>query len=43
MEIETQIMIAERLGYVESVAAGDLLCSSAELGKILNGLINSLN
>ena len=43
MELETQIMIAERLGYVGSVAAGDLLCSSAELGKILNGLINSLN
>src|SRR5664280_2303109 len=43
MEIETQIIIAKRLCYVSSGTARRLLCSSAELGKILNGLINSLN
>jgi four helix bundle protein len=43
MELETQIIIAERLCYVSSETASRLLCSSAELGKILNGLINSLN
>ena len=43
MELETQIMIAERLCYISPETASQLLCSSAELGKILNGLINSVN
>jgi four helix bundle protein len=42
MELETQITIAERLCYVSSETAGQVLCSSSELGRILNGLINSL-
>ena len=42
MALETQVMIAERLRYVSSEAASQLLRSSAELGRILNGLINSL-
>ena len=42
MELETQVLIAERLCYVSSETANRLLASSAEVGKILNGLINSL-
>jgi four helix bundle protein len=42
MELETQVLIAERLGYVTSSDARDLLQSAAEVGKVLNGLVNSL-
>ena len=42
MELETQIMIAERLGYVSPETASHILNSSAEVGRILNGLLNSL-
>ena len=42
MEVETQIMISERLGYLNPSAAQTLLRDTAELGKIMNGLINSL-
>jgi four helix bundle protein len=43
MELETQIMIAERLCYVDAEAANQVLRSSAELGRIPNGLISSLH
>jgi four helix bundle protein len=42
MELETQITIAERLCYINPDTAGRLLGDSAEVGKILNGLIKSL-
>jgi four helix bundle protein len=42
MEVETQIMISERLGYLEQKAVGAVLVRSAEIGRVLNGLINSL-
>lgn len=42
MELETQILIAERLGYVTPEEAGGLLEDAAEVGKILNGLLHSL-
>ena len=42
MEVETQIMIAERLCYVSPETADDVLRSATELGKVLNGLMNSL-
>jgi four helix bundle protein len=42
MEIETQILIAERLGYVDSTKSIPLLERTAELGKILNGLLRAL-
>lgn len=42
MELETQITIAERLCYINPDTAGRLLSDSAEVGKILNGLIKSL-
>ncbi len=42
MEVETQVLIAERLRYLEAATSRELLSSAAELGKILNGLIKSL-
>ncbi|MGA2905315.1 MAG: four helix bundle protein [Candidatus Korobacteraceae bacterium] len=42
MELETQVLIAERLGYVPSSEAHELLQGAAEVGKVLNGLLNSL-
>lgn len=43
MELETQITIAERLGYLERHQETALLESTAEIGRLLNGLCNSLN
>ena len=43
MEVETQIMIAERLHYVGSGSAKAMLRNAVELGRVLNGFINSLN
>jgi four helix bundle protein len=41
-EVETQILLAERLSFLESGVAATLLHSSAEVGRIINGLSNSL-
>ena len=43
MEIETQVLIADRLNYVESDLAKTVLRDSVELGRILSGLIASLD
>jgi hypothetical protein len=43
MEIETQVMIAERLGYVETETEKTLLDSAAEISRLLSGLRNALN
>jgi four helix bundle protein len=42
MEIETQIMIARDLGYLERNESENLLAATAEVGRILNGLLASL-
>jgi four helix bundle protein len=42
MEIETQILIAQELGYLENEKSENLLQKTAEVGKILNGLLRSL-
>jgi four helix bundle protein len=42
VEIETQIIIAERLGYVDSTKSVPLLDRTAEIGKILSGLPRAL-
>lgn len=42
MEVETQIMISERLGYLNPDSAQTLLRDPGELGRIMNGLIKSL-
>lgn len=43
MEVETQLTIAERLGYIEKQVETTLLDATAEVGRLLNGLCNSLN
>jgi four helix bundle protein len=42
LETETQILLSERLDYVDKKTTEMLLEQAAELGRILNGLINSL-
>jgi four helix bundle protein len=42
MEVETQILIAESLGYLERTVVLDFLERSAETGRIVNGLMRSL-
>ena len=41
-EIETQIIIAERLGYLIPSKSADLSARTAEVGKVLNGLLRPL-
>ena len=41
-EIETQVLIAERLGYLNAAARTSLVDSAAEIGRLLNGLRQSL-
>jgi four helix bundle protein len=41
-ELETHILLAERLGYCDPPAATRLLEQSEEIGRMLNGLILSL-
>lgn len=43
MEIETQLLISERLNFVDSNRSADLLRRTSEVGKILNGLLQSLS
>jgi four helix bundle protein len=43
MEVETQISIAQRLGYIEERSETEILAATAEVGRLLNGLCNSLN
>lgn len=42
MEVETQVQIAENLGYLQAEEVKVLLKSCAEVGRILNGLIASI-
>src|SRR5450631_1567154 len=42
VEVETQLMIAQNLGYIAPEEAQHVLDKAAELGKILNGLIASI-
>jgi hypothetical protein len=41
-ELETQIVIATKLGYVEQTDRDLMLAESRELGRMLNALIASL-
>jgi four helix bundle protein len=41
-EIETQIVIASKMGHVSAEEQDSLLADAQELGRILNGLISSL-
>ena len=42
MEVETQILIARELGYLEHDESENLLARAAEVGRILNGLLSAL-
>ncbi|HKT87885.1 MAG TPA: four helix bundle protein [Candidatus Sulfotelmatobacter sp.] len=42
VEVETQLMIAETLGYLHKDESHSLLARAAELGRILNGLVASI-
>ena len=42
VEIETQLIIAQQLGYLPVKQTQSLLVQAAELGRILNGLIASI-
>jgi four helix bundle protein len=42
LETETQILLSERLEYLDHETTESLLEQSAEVGRILNGLLNSL-
>jgi four helix bundle protein len=41
-EVETQILIAMRLKYVAETRVNDLMNLAGEVGRLLNGLMNSL-
>ena len=43
MEVETQLMIAERLGYLEKRDVAHKTELTAEVGRLINGLANSLS
>lgn len=42
MEVETQILIAQDLNYMDEKSTFELLELSAETGRVINGLIRSL-
>src|SRR3954463_12810195 len=42
-EVQTQVHIAKELGYIEAAHAARLIESSDEVGRIINGLIKSLD
>ena len=43
LEAETQVLLAGRLGYVPSVEIAPLLDQTAEVARLLNGLIKALD
>jgi four helix bundle protein len=42
MEVETQLQIAQNLGYIEEAQTTELLKICGEVGRILNGLMASI-
>lgn len=43
LEVETQILIAERLGYLDETSASPVLAIASEVGRLVNGLRASLS
>ena len=41
-EAETQLLIAQRLGYLDETKTNAVLTASSEVGRLINGLKNSL-
>ena len=42
IEMETQVLIAENLGYLSKAEAHQLACISGEISRLLHGLMQSL-
>ena len=42
VEVETQVLIARELGYLVENESDKLLADATEVGRLLNGLVNSL-
>jgi four helix bundle protein len=42
-ELETQLELAHALGYIEQASLTSLLAKCAETGRMLNGLLQTLN
>jgi len=42
-EVETQVLIAHRLAYLDGDQADKLMSNAAEVGRLINGLLKSLN
>jgi four helix bundle protein len=42
-ELETQVIVSERIGVMNSPSAQSLLSAADEIGRMLRGLINSVN
>ncbi len=42
LELETQVVIAGRLGYLSPAAAKGLLTQTSEIGRMLNGLMSAI-
>ena len=42
-ELETHVLIAERLNYIEADACDQMLEKTSEVGRMINGLRRSLN
>ena len=43
MEVETHLQIGARLNYIDETLLRDLLARTNEIGRMLNGLMQSLN
>jgi four helix bundle protein len=41
-EAETLVLIARRVSHIDEVELQGFLCQSAEVGRLINGLLNSL-
>ena len=41
-EVETQLIISEKLGFIQKIQLADILKKTEEIGRMLNGLIRSL-
>jgi four helix bundle protein len=42
-EVETQVLIAERLRYIDSNCSNELVKMTGEIARLISGLMNSLN
>jgi four helix bundle protein len=42
-EVETQVLIAERLHYIDSSRSDELVNATTEVARLISGLLNALN